>query len=45
MNAPDALFRTADSFLLAPHELQPSQLDRVFGAMLAGRLDYADLYF
>ncbi len=45
MNAPDPLFRTADSFLLAPHELEPAQLEHVFGAMLAGKLDYADLYF
>src|SRR3954465_3001524 len=45
MNAPDSLFRTADSFLLAPHELEAAQLDRVFGTMLTHKLDYADLYF
>src|SRR3954468_2444288 len=45
MNAPDTLFRTADSFLLAPHELEAAQLERVFGTMLTHKLDYADLYF
>src|SRR3954471_10143243 len=45
MNAPDQLFRTADSFLLAPHELEAAQLERVFGTMLTHKLDYADLYF
>src|SRR3954470_8817286 len=45
MNAPDSLFRTADSFLLAPHELATSQLDQIFGTMLTHKLDYADLYF
>jgi TldD protein len=45
MNAPDPLLVTADSFLLAPHELQAAQLDQIFGAMLVRKLDYADLYF
>ena len=45
MNAPDALFATATSHLLAPNHLQPEQLSAVFGSMLAHRLDYADLYF
>lgn len=45
MNAPDSLFRTADSFLLAPHELEASQLEQIFGTMLTHKLDYADLYF
>src|SRR6185503_3714217 len=45
MNAPDTLFRTADSFLLSPHELEAAQLEKVFGSMMAHRLDYADLYF
>jgi TldD protein len=45
MNAPDTLFRTAQSLLLAPHELQAGQLESVFGAMATNRLDYADLYF
>ncbi|MCC6475003.1 MAG: metalloprotease TldD [Burkholderiales bacterium] len=45
MNAPDVLFRTAQSCLLAPHELEANQLEAVFGAMQTRRLDYADLYF
>jgi TldD protein len=45
MNAPDRLFHTAESFLLAPHELEADQLSRVFGSLLSHRLDYADLYF
>jgi TldD protein len=45
MNAPDPLFRTADSFLLAPHELEAAQLEQIFGTMLSRKLDYADLYF
>ncbi|MGC2519599.1 MAG: metalloprotease TldD [Burkholderiales bacterium] len=45
MNAPDKLFQTADSFLLAPHDLEADQLSRVFGSLLSHRLDYADLYF
>ena len=45
MNAPEALFQTADSLLLAPNDLQPATLQAVFGEMLSHRLDYADLYF
>ncbi len=45
MNAPDKLFHTARSFLLAPHELEADHLSRVFGSLLSHRLDYADLYF
>ena len=45
MNAPEALFQTADSLLLAPNDLQPASLQAVFGEMLSHRLDYADLYF
>ena len=45
MNAPDKLFNTAQSFLLAPHELEIAKLSGVFGTMLTHRLDYADLYF
>jgi TldD protein len=45
MNAPEDLFTTAQSCLLAPYDLDASQLDRVFGTMLSRRLDYADLYF
>ena len=45
MNAPDQLFQTAQSFLLAPHDLETDKLARVFGSLAAHRLDYADLYF
>jgi TldD protein len=45
MNAPDKLLHTAQSFLLAPHDLEAVKLSGVFGTMLARRLDYADLYF
>jgi TldD protein len=45
MNAPDKLFHTAQSFLLAPHDLEAAKLSGVFGTMLTHRLDYADLYF
>jgi len=45
MNAPEQLFSTAKSFLLAPHDLEEGKLSRVFGSLLSRRLDYADLYF
>jgi len=45
MNAPEQLFSTADSFLLAPHGLEANKIERVFGSLLSRRLDYADLYF
>src|SRR5450756_1186787 len=45
MNAPEKLFHTAQSFLLAPHDLEAAKLSSVFGTMLTHRLDYADLYF
>src|SRR5215470_14514983 len=45
MNAPEQLFSTAQSFLLAPHDLAADKLTRVFGSLLTHRLDYADLYF
>jgi TldD protein len=45
MNAPEQLFSTAHSFLLAPYELEATTLSRVFGSLLSHRLDYADLYF
>jgi TldD protein len=45
MNAPEKLFQTAQSFLLAPHDLEAAKLSSVFGTMLTRRLDYADLYF
>src|SRR3979490_425297 len=45
MNAPEQLLSTAQSFLLAPHDLETAKLARVFGSLLSHRLDYADLYF
>ena len=42
---PQAIFETAQQTLLAPHELDASALGRVFGRILAHRVDYADLYF
>ena len=45
MNAPEQLFSTAHSFLLAPHGLEANKLERVFGSLLSRKLDYADLYF
>ena len=41
----DVLLSTADACLLAPHELAPGKLERVFGTLCRHRLDYADLYF
>src|SRR5262252_8108058 len=45
MNAPEQLFQTAQSFLLAPDDLAADKLSGVFGSLLTHRLDYADLYF
>src|SRR5947207_973080 len=45
MNAPEQLFSAAQSFLLAPHDLETGKLAGVFGSLLSHRLDYADLYF
>ena len=45
MNAAEQLFLTAQSCLLAPHDLEASKLAGVFGSLLSHRLDYADLYF
>ncbi|HVL35550.1 MAG TPA: metallopeptidase TldD-related protein, partial [Burkholderiales bacterium] len=36
---------TATTTLLAPFDLEPSKLDRVFGTLSAHKVDYADLYF
>jgi TldD protein len=36
---------TARSTLLAPHDLEAAQLERVFGTLSAHKVDYADLYF
>ena len=41
----DSLFGLAQQSLLAPHALEASHLQHVFGKMLAHRVDYADLYF
>jgi len=41
----DVLLATADSCLLAPHELETGKLARVFGTLCRHRLDYADLFF
>jgi TldD protein len=45
MNAPDPLFRAANTFLLEPNNLETGKLAGVFGSMLTHKLDYADLYF
>jgi TldD protein len=39
------LYRIAERTLLAPYDLTPAKLGRVFGDMFDHRLDYADLYF
>jgi len=36
---------TATKTLLAPHDLDNQELDRVFGTLSARKVDYADLYF
>ncbi|MGO8753696.1 MAG: metalloprotease TldD [Gallionellaceae bacterium] len=41
----ETLFSLAQQSLLAPHALDTSHLQQVFGQMLAHRVDYADLYF
>ena len=41
----DLLLGTAERRLLEPYELEPGKLERVFGALGAHRIDYADLYF
>ena len=45
MNAPDLLFHTAQSRLLAPYDLHAEQLSQVFGKLMSHQVDYADLYF
>ena len=45
MNAPDLLFHTAQSRLLAPYDLHAQQLSQVFGKLMSHQVDYADLYF
>ena len=41
----DVLLATADSCLLAPHDLEKSRLAEVFRALQQRKLDAADLYF
>ncbi|RTL50457.1 MAG: metalloprotease TldD, partial [Rhodocyclaceae bacterium] len=49
MNAPADktlnLYQTAERCLLAPYNLTPVRLERVFGQMFGHKVDYADLYF
>jgi TldD protein len=42
---PETIFTTANEILLAPYSLDANALQRVFGEMLAHKVDYADLYF
>ena len=39
------ILQTADRTLLAPFDLEPRSLERVFGTLAARKVDYADLYF
>jgi TldD protein len=41
----EALFATAEQCLLTPYNLDPGQLDGVFGQIFGNQVDYADLYF
>ena len=41
----ETIFALAQQSLLAPHALNTSHLEQVFGKMMAHKLDYADLYF
>ncbi len=41
----DSMFALAQQTLLTPYSLDEHHLQRVFGQMLAHRVDYADLYF
>ena len=45
MTTNTSLLHTAEQCLLAPYDLNPSKLDRVFGSLFGHNLDYADLYF
>ena len=38
-------YLTAEQCLLAPYNLTPGSIERVFGELLSHRVDYADLYF
>jgi TldD protein len=44
MNA-ETLLATADSCLLAPYDLEPRGLERVFATLARRRVEHADLYF
>ena len=39
------ILETAEKTLLAPFDLEPRKLERVFGTMAGRRVDYADLFF
>ena len=39
------ILQTAERTLLAPFDLEPRSLERVFGTLAARKVDYADLYF
>src|SRR5690606_5212081 len=45
MTTNSTLLHTAEQCLLAPYDLTPGKLDRVFGSLFDHSLDYADLYF
>ncbi|HTJ96424.1 MAG TPA: metalloprotease TldD [Rhodocyclaceae bacterium] len=45
MSTNASLIQTAEQCLLAPYDLNPGKLDRVFGSLFGHNLDYADLYF
>jgi TldD protein len=45
MTTNSTLLQTAEQCLLAPYDLTPGKLDRVFGSLFGHSLDYADLYF
>jgi TldD protein len=45
LNVQTQLFTTAESCLLAPYDLGAGKLGKVFGSIMAHRIDYADLYF
>src|SRR5262245_5896932 len=45
MNTNTTLLHTAEQCLLAPYDLNPGKLDRVFGSLFGHNLDYADIYF
>ena len=39
------LFATAQQTLLAPYSIDEGHIEKLFGSMMAHKLDYADLYF